>query len=470
MIVRPLIAATALLLAAPAIAAKPLSAQAAEVSFRTLYKGLVETNTTLSAGSCTKAARLAADHLAAAGMARENLHILVAPGHPDEGNLVAVFPGRDGKAKASTLMLAHLDVVEARREDWVRDPFTLIEEDGWFYARGAADAKSLAAIWVDTLARLARDGTRPRRTLKLALTCGEETNGAFNGAQWLAAEHRDLIDADFALNEGGGGKADENGLVVAQTVQVGEKTFANFELVATNPGGHSASPRPDNAIYDLSRAVLAVEAHRFPVEFTAVTRKALQARTMVEKSALAAAIAALLADPADAAADAVVASDPNLRSNTRTTCVATMLAAGHARNALAQKASANVNCRIFPGHSIEEIRAELAQAIGNPAITVTTLAPIRPAPPAPVLTPAVMRPMMAVSARHFPGVTLGASMANGYTDSTFLTAAGIPAFGVPGIWTGPEESGVHGLNERIRVKALFDGRAYLHDLIRAYGG
>lgn len=468
--VRALFAAAALLLATPASAAQPLSDEASEASFRALYKGLVETNTTLSAGSCTKAAQLAVDHLAAAGMARENLHLLIAPGHPEEGNLVAVFPGRDGKAKAATLMLAHLDVVEARREDWVRDPFTLVEEDGWFYARGAFDAKSLAAIWVDTLARFARDGTRPRRTLKLALTCGEETNGAFNGAEWLASQHRDLIDADFALNEGGGGKADENGLVVAQTVQVGEKTFANFELVATNPGGHSAAPRPDNAIYDLSRAVLAVEAHRFPVEFTDVTRKALLARTMVEKSAMAAAISALLDDPTDAGADAIVSSDPALRGNTRTTCVATMLAAGHARNALAQKASANVNCRIFPGHSIDQIRGELAQAIGNPAITVTALPPIRPAPPAPPLMPVVMRPMVAATARHFPGVALGVSMANGYTDSTFLTAAGIPAYGVPGIWTGPEESGVHGFNERIRVKALLDGRAYLYDLIRAYGG
>lgn len=463
----------ALGLAQPAWAAP----DAGEASFRSLYKGLVEINTTLSSGSCTRAATLAADHLAAAGMARDNLHVLTAPGHPEEGNLVAIFPGRDAKGragegagKAAVLLLAHLDVVEAKREDWIRDPFTLVEEDGWFYARGASDAKSLAAIWVDTLARFARDGTRPRRTVKLALTCGEETNGAFNGAEWLAKEHRALIDADFALNEGGGGEADATGRVHNQTVQVGEKIFANFELATTNPGGHSSAPRPDNAIYDLSRAMLAVEAHRFPVEFTEVTRAALAARARVERSAMAVAIAALLADPTDAEADKVISADPYLRSNTRTTCVATMVEAGHARNALAQSARANVNCRIFPGHAIEAIRAELVAAIGNPAVAVTTLPPVRPAPPAPPLTPTLMRPIEALTKRHYPGATVGVSMANGYTDSTFLTAAGIPAYGTPGLWSGPEETGVHGLNERIRVKALMDGRAFLYDLVRAYAG
>lgn len=463
MLIRRALLATTLLWATPAIAAP----DAGGASFLALYKGLVETNTTLSAGSCTKAAQLAADHLAAAGVPRENLHLLVAEGHPEEGNLVAVLPGRDRKAKAAVVMLAHLDVVEAKREDWARDPFKLVEEDGWFYGRGAVDAKSTAAVWVDTMARLAK-GPKPRRTLKLALTCGEETNGAFNGAEWLAKEHRALIDADFALNEGGGGQADAGGRVTSQTVQAGEKIFANFELATTNPGGHSAAPRPDNAIYDLSRAVSAVEAHRFPVEFTEVTRRALMDRIKVEKSAMAVAIGALLADPTDAEADKVVSTDAQLRSNTRTTCVATMLAAGHARNALAQKATANVNCRIFPGHTIEAIREQLAAAIANPAVTVTTLPPVRPAPPAPPATAKVLGPMEAVTAKHYPGVKLGLSMSNGYTDSTFLTAAGIPSYGAPGGWTGPEANGVHGLNERIRVKALMDLRAFSYDLIGAY--
>lgn len=463
--IRRILLAASLAVATPALAAP----DAGEASFRALYKGLVETNTTLSAGSCTKAAQLAADHLAAAGLPRANLQLLVAPDHLEEGNLVAVLPGRDRKAKAAVLMLAHLDVVEAKREDWARDPFTLIEEDGWFYGRGAVDAKSIAAIWVDTLARLAQ-GPKPRRTLKLALTCGEETNGAFNGAEWLAKEHRTLIDADFALNEGGGGQADAEGRVTSQTVQVGEKIFANFELATTNPGGHSAAPRPDNAVYDLSRAVLAVEAHRFPVEFTDVTRKALMQRVMVEKSAMAVAIAALLADPNDAEADKVVSTDAQLRSNTRTTCVATMLAAGHARNALAQTATANVNCRIFPGHTIEAIREELVAAIANPAVTVTTLPPVRPAPPAPPAARKVLGPMEAVIAKHYLGVKLGLSMSNGYTDSTFLTAAGIPSYGVPGGWSGPEPNGVHGLDERIRVNALLDQRAFLYDLVRLYAG
>ncbi|RVQ69327.1 M20/M25/M40 family metallo-hydrolase [Croceicoccus ponticola] len=451
----------------PAMAQGGDGPDAGWASFQGLYQALVETDTTLSGGSCTKAARIAADHLATAGMARENLHVIVATDHPEEGSLVAIYPGTDPKAGA-ILLMAHLDVVEARREDWQRDPFKLIEEDGWFFARGASDAKSLAAIWTDALARFARDGHRPRRTVKVMLTCGEETNGAFNGAEWLAANRRELIDAEFALNEGGGGTADIDGKVLTQTVQVGEKTFANYALETINPGGHSSLPRPDNAIYDLSRALLAVEALRFPVELTDVTRQSLAQEAKTGGAEMGAAIDALLADPTDATADAIVSTNPHLRGNTRTTCVATMVEAGHARNALPQRATANVNCRIFPGHAIEDVRGQLERAIGNDAIVVTTLPPVRPAPEAPPITKALMAPIETLVARHYPGAAVGIRMSNGYTDSTFLTAAGIPAYGTPGLWWGPEPNGIHGLDERIRVKSLMDGRAFLYDLVRAY--
>ncbi|AKM10364.1 M20/M25/M40 family metallo-hydrolase [Croceicoccus naphthovorans] len=458
-----------LLMAATALGATPALAADDDgwSSFRELYQALVETDTTLSNGSCTKAAKLAANHLAEAGMARENLHLITVPEHPEEGSLVAVYPGSDPDGGA-ILLLAHLDVVEAKPEDWERDPFTLIEEDGWFYARGAADAKSLAAVWTDTLARFARDRHTPGRTVKVALTCGEETNGAYNGAEWLAANRRDLIDADFALNEGGGGFATDDGLVLTQRVQVGEKIFANYELEVRNAGGHSSAPRPDNAIYELASALKAIEAYDFPVEFSDVTRASLQQRAESEKGELGAAISALLADPGDADADAVVSADANLRSNTRTTCVATMLEAGHARNALPQRATANVNCRIFPGHPIEEIRKALVTAIGDERVSVKTLDPIRPAPPPPPLSDDVIEPMKEMVGEHFPWASFGVTMSNGYTDSTFLTAAGIPAYGTPGPWSTGEPSGVHGLNERIRVDALKQGRAFLYDLIRAY--
>lgn len=459
----PVLALPLLATAVPALAAD----DSGWGDFRELYQGLVETNTTLSAGSCTKAAQLAADHLAAAGMARENLHLIVLEDHPDEGNLVAVYPGSDKDAGA-VLLLAHLDVVEADPADWDRDPFTLVEEDGWFYARGAADAKSLVAVWVDTLARFARKGHQPRRTVKVMLTCGEETNGAFNGAEWLAANRRELIDADFALNEGGGGFALADGTVVTQRVQVGEKVFANYLLDVRNPGGHSSAPRPDNAIYQLADALKAVEAHAFPVELSDVTRAALAQRAESEDGLLGAALRALLADTTDTRADAVISADPELRSNTRTTCVATLLDAGHASNALAQRATANINCRIFPGHSIEKIRDELAAAIGDPDVSVTTVPPERPAPPAPPLDEAVLGPMREQLAIHFPKASFGVAMSNGYTDSTFLTAAGIPAYGTPGPAFTAEPSGVHGLNERIRIDTLKNARAFLYDLIRAY--
>ena len=260
-----------------------------KAAFRALYKELVETNTTLSSGSCTLAAERMAAHLKAAGFPDSDLHPFSVPDHPKEGGLVAILPGRDPKAKA-VLMLAHLDVVEAKREDWTRDPFTFIEENDRFYARGVNDDKEMAAIWVDTMARFKKEGFRPKHTLKMALTCGEETIGAFNGAQYLATHERGLIDAAFALNEGGGGLLDANGKPIFQGIQVGEKLPANFTLEVTNPGGHSSRPLPDNAIYHLASALLRVQAYRFPVQFTDTTRdsfgKLAATRTPEERQAI----------------------------------------------------------------------------------------------------------------------------------------------------------------------------------------
>ena len=453
-------------LLAPAVAAdKPLRPD--QAAFRELYEELVETNTTLSSGSCTLASERMAARLKAAGMPDSQIILFAHPDHPKEGGLVAVYPGTS-KTLKPILAIAHIDVVEAKREDWVRDPFTLIEENGYFYARGAADDKAMAATLVDTLIRFQRTGYKPKRTVKIALTCGEETNGAFNGMEWLAANKRELIDAEFALNEGGGGTSDGKGKVVEQAMQVGEKTFATYRLETRNPGGHSSVPRPDNAIYQLAHALVRIEAHKFPVEMSETTRTYFREAGAGRKDAIGAAMVALAANPADKAAEAIVNREPFLHSNLRTTCVATMLDGGHARNALAQRAGAYVNCRIFPGHSVEEIRAELAKVIADPEVQITALQPLRPTPPAPPLDAKVMGPAKALAAKYFPGVPVVPLMSNGYTDSTFLTAAGIPAYGVPGAWGDPDGNGAHGLNERIEVRSVYVGRDYLYDLIKAY--
>ena len=438
-----------------------------QLAFRGLYEELVETNTTLSEGSCTLAAERMAARLRAAGFADADLTLFAAPENPKEGGLVAVYRGSSNKVKP-ILLIAHIDVVEARRADWTRDPFTLIEEGGYFYARGSADDKSMAAVWVDALVRFKQQNYKPRRSVKLALTCGEETNGAFNGAQWLTENRRDLIDAEFALNEGGGGDSDGKGKLIGQTVQVGEKTFANYRLETRNVGGHSSVPVRDNAIYQLARALTNIDGHEFPAEMTETTRTYFARTGASRGDAVGKAMVALAANLQDKAAETLVNTERFLHSNLRTTCVATMLDGGHAKNALPQRAGANVNCRIFPGHSIEAIRTELAAVIGDAGVTIEALPPVRPTPPAPPLDAKIIGPMERLAAKYFPGVPVTPLMANGYTDATFLGAAGIPTYGVPGIWGDPDGNGAHGLNERLEVRSLYVGRDYLFDLVKAY--
>nr|WP_114227808.1 MULTISPECIES: M20/M25/M40 family metallo-hydrolase [Sphingomonas] len=468
---RSIIAATLLAAtAAPAFAQAPAPATALrpdQVEFRRVYKELVETNTTLSAGSCTLAAERMAAYLKSAGIPDSDLHPFVEPSHPKEGGLVVVYPGRQPTARP-VLMLAHIDVVEAKREDWTRDPFTLVEENGNFYARGAADDKAMASIWVDTLARMAREKYRPRRTLKLALTCGEETSGAFNGAEYLAKNQRQLIDAAFAVNEGGGGKLDANGTPRFLGIQVGEKLSQNYTLEVTNPGGHSSRPVPDNAIYHLAHALTAIEATRFPVMFSATTRDFYTRMAPTRPADQRAAITALLANPNDVAARALLEREPDDNAILHTNCVATMLDAGHATNALPQRARANINCRIFPGTSAEDVRQTLIKAIADPKVAVS-LREVRNAPaPPPPLDPKVLGPAETLAKQMFPGVPLVRIMSAGATDGAFLTPVGIPTYGISGYFGDPDGNGVHGLNERVRVSVLYNSRDYLQRLIRIY--
>jgi len=439
-----------------------------QVEFRALYKELVETNTTASSGSCTLAAERMAARLKAAGLPESDLHLFSTPERPKEGGLVAIYPGRDAKAKA-VLMLAHLDVVEAKREDWTRDPFKLVEENGYFYARGVIDDKSMAAIWVDTLIRFKKEGYRPGRTIKLALTCGEEGGSPFDGAEYLAKNKRDLIDAAFALNEGGYGLLDASGKPMFQGIQVGEKLAQNYTLEVTNPGGHSSRPMPDNAIYHLAHALVRIEGYRFPVTFNDTTRDFFGRMAQIAPPEQRAAITALLKDPSDQAAQAVVERNPDSNAVLHTNCVATTLDAGHAQNALPQRARANVNCRIFPGTSAEAVRATLEQVIADPKVKVS-LREVRNAPsPPPPLDPKVLGPAETLAKEMWPGVPVMRMMLAGATDGAFLTPVGIPTYGISGAFADPDGSGVHGLNERVRVKVLYDSRDYLYRLMKIYG-
>ena len=437
-------------------------------AFFGLYKELVETNTTLSVGSCTKAAAQIATRLKAAGYADAEITQFSTPDHPREGGLVAVLPGTDKRMKPM-LLLAHLDVVEAKREDWARDPFTLIDEGDYYYARGTVDDKAMAAAWADAMIRFKTSGYKPKRTIKLALTCGEETTFAFNGAQWLAQNRPELIAAEFALNEGGGGRLDEKGNRQLLAVQVGEKASQNYTFEATNPGGHSSQPVPDNAIYELSDALQAVRHHEFPVRFTDTTRAFFLATAAAVPVPIGDAIKRLLANPDDREADALISRDKAMHSTLRTTCVATLLNAGHAENALPQRATGNVNCRIFPGETVEGTLAVLQQLAG-PKVKVTANAPIRPTAIPPALDPKILGPMRAVAAKHFPGLPLLPMMSTGATDGIFLEAIGIPVYGAPGTFLETDLNGVHGLNERIRKASLYDMRDYLYDLAKAYAG
>ncbi|MBI1196896.1 MAG: M20/M25/M40 family metallo-hydrolase [Phenylobacterium sp.] len=428
---------------------------------------MVETNTTFSAGDCTVAAQRMADRLKAAGFADADLHLIVPPDRPKDGNLVAVYPGKDPKAKA-VLLLAHIDVVEAKREDWTRDPFKLIEEDGYFYGRGVADDKAQAAIWTDMLIRFKQAGYKPRRTVKMALTCGEEGGGQINGASYLARNDRDLIDAGIALNEGGAGMLDGAGKPVSQNILVAEKYPVSFTFEVTNPGGHSSRPVPDNAIYRLARALDRLSQYEFPVTFNDANRAFFERMSKVVGGEDGAAMAAIVANPQDAEADARLSKNPSYHAYLRTTCVATMLDAGHAANALPQRARATVNCRILPGVPIDEVQATLEKVAADPEVKITAGRRMMVAAKPPALTPQVLGPIEKITADMWPGVPVVPLMEAGATDSTALNAVGIPAYGVSGIFWDPDLGHIHGLNERIRVKSVMEGREFLYRLVKAY--
>ncbi len=460
----------AVLRLALALLAAPLAAQSAPAPLppapdralaRAIYAELVGINTAHSTGSTTDAARAMAKRLLDAGLPAADVQVLEPV--PRKGNLVARYRG-NGSAPPMVL-LAHLDVVEARDDDWSLPPFTLTERDGWFYGRGTVDDKAMAAIWVATLVRYRREGFVPDRDLVVVLTADEE-GGPDNGAAWLLEHHPELVRGAFVLNEGGGGQR-RDGTRLANRVQVAEKTFQSFTLEARDRGGHSSVPRRDNPIYRLSAALVRVQQLEFPVRLNETTREFFRRMAPLEPGPLGAAMAALVRNPDDREALARLDADPPVHALLRTTCVATELTGGHAPNALPQLARATVNCRLVPGDRPADAQAALVAAITDTAVTVTPV--VEPhslvTDPSP-LDPAVLGAIERQTQAMWPGIPVVPFMSTGATDGLFYRAAGIPVYGVSGLFGDVEDNRAHGRDERMRVDAFFEGQEFLYRLVK----
>jgi acetylornithine deacetylase/succinyl-diaminopimelate desuccinylase-like protein len=439
-----------------------------EAAFRDLYKELVEINTTRSVGSCTRAAEAMRTRLAAAGIPASDMQILAPADRPNDGALIALLHGREPRLKP-ILLLAHIDVVEAKREDWERDPFKLVEENGWFYARGASDDKAMAAVFTDSLIRYSREGFKPRRDIKLALTCGEETPDKYNSVSWLVNSQPAVLDAEFALNEGAGGELDANGKPVALQIQAGEKVYQDFALTASDVGGHSSRPTHDNPIVRMSVGVAKLGAYNFPVALNDATRGYLQAESRLVSAPIAADMQAVLANPGgEDAVERLWAVNPGWNSMLRTTCTPTEIAGGHAPNALPQHVLVNVNCRILPGVPIASVQEQIAGVLADAKIAVAPTGDPGIQSPPPPLNANILGPVRTVADRIWPGVAIVPTMSTGATDGRFLNAHGVPTYGLSGMFHDAEGSHAHGLNERIRVVSLLNGRRFLYEIVKIY--
>lgn len=440
---------------------------AGQAAFRDIYREMVETDTSSVSGSCTLLAQRIAARFRKAGFAENQITFFVDMAFPLDGGLVVKVPGTSAKAKP-VLLMGQLDVVNAWAIHWKTDPYKLVEKDGYFYGRGAYDQKALAAVWVDTLLRLRTEGFKPKRPITLAMTCGEEAGSRFNGARWLTEHRPDLVAAEFALNEGGGGETDGHGKVINQSIAVGEKEMVSFDLEAMSEGGHSAIPCHDNAIYSLAEAVLKVRALKFPLRFNDTTRTYFAKIGAARGDAIGAAMVRLAADPSDSAAEAVVSTDRIYNAMLHTTCVTTLIQGGYVISALPQTAKASINCRIIPGEDAEGTRTALYNAIGNPDMVLTRLGGVQPRAVQPPLDPRVIAPAEKLVAQYFPGVPLVPSMMAYMSDARYLGLLNIPVYGVPGLYTDPDGSNMHGHNERMAVASVMTAREFLHDLVKVY--
>ncbi len=465
----------AVLLLVASLGAAPLDVATRKLA-HDIFQQLIEINTTDSVGSTTIAADAMAKRLLAAGFTAEDVKVL---GPNDrKGNMVARYRGTGSASLKPILIICHLDVVEARREDWTTDPFKFVEKDGYYYGRGTQDMKESDAILVTTFIRFKREGYQPDRDIILALTADEE-GGKSNGVDWLLKNHRELVDAAFALNPDSGGVTTVKGKPLNVDVEANEKLYADFELDATNPGGHSSLPVPDNAIYHVADALSRLEHAPFPFELNPITRTYFERRAALESGQTAADMKAILRTPPDAEAFARLSKDARFNSLMRTTCVATRLSAGHANNALPQQAQANVNCRILPGHTMEEVRQELIRIFADPKITVKYVdnagnvsdrAPESKAFAA-VLPPAeVMQPLERVTDSMWPSAPVIPEMETGASDSVYTIAAGIPSYGVSGVALDQDDVRAHGKDERLPEKSFYDGVEFYYRYLKALTG
>ena len=455
----------------------PTASPADRAEAREIFKQLIEINTTdTPKGSVTAASVAMQKRFLDAGFPAEDVHLLGPD--PNKQNLIVRMRASGSPTQKPVLFLCHIDVVEALPSDWSTNPFEFVEKDGFFYGRGTQDMKESDAALVATFLRLHREGYKPRRDLILALTADEE-GGKFNGAAWLVKQHRDLVDAAFVINPDSGGVELNHGRAVVADVEATEKVYADYQITAINPGGHSSRPRPDNAIYELMAALNKLAAYSFPFELNEVTRTYFKNLAAQETNQTAQDINAILATPPDMAAATRLGAEPSFNSNFRTTCVATRLSGGHANNALPQTAQANVNCRIFPGHSPEEIRQQLISLFADSKLSVkyvsdagkvSDTAPERKAivPPAPLKE--VFDPLTRLTQAIWPGVPVTPVMENGASDSIYFAQAGIPCYGYSAIALERDDVRAHGQDERLPVDSYWKSLDFFYSFSKALGG
>src|ERR1700733_5569716 len=455
----------------------PTASAADRAEAREIFKQLIEINTAdTPSGNVTTATVAMQRRFLDAGFAPDDVRLL----GPDarKQNLVVRIHAAGQPTEKPVLFLCHIDVVEALRADWHTDPFEFVEQDGYYYGRGTQDMKDSDAALVATFLRLHREGYKPPRDLILALTADEE-GGKFNGAAWLVQQHRELVDAAFVINPDAGGVELDHGHTVVADVEATEKVYSDYQVTAVNRGGHSSIPRPDNAIYELTTALNKLAAYQFPFEMNEVTRTYFKNLAERETGQTAADMRAILGTPADLAAASRLSAEPSFNSNFRTTCVATRLEGGHANNALAQTAQANVNCRIFPGHSPEEIRQLLIAVFGDDKLTVKYVsdagvvadsAPERKAmvPPAPIKE--VFDPLTRFTQALWPGTPVTPVMENGASDSIYFAQAGIPCYGYSAIALERDDDRAHGQDERLPIDSYWKSLDFFYLFAKTVGG
>jgi acetylornithine deacetylase/succinyl-diaminopimelate desuccinylase-like protein len=461
---RGLIAGLGLAVAATVWAspAPPLAPPADQQLARDMLKGLVEINTTHAHGS-TEAAKAIQGWLLSGGFPANDVVFLAPPDHPTKGNVVVRYRGKH--PKDAVLFLGHLDVVDARPEDWSVDPFKLTEQDGWFYGRGTIDMKDGDAALVESLIRLKREKFVPDRDLIVAFTADEEAGGDSNGPAFLLKQHRELIDAAVVVNLDGGGGGTKNGERQFFEVGTSEKTYVTFTLETTSPGGHGSLPGPDNAIYRLAAALSRLEAFKFPVALTATTRASFDAFSALEKASTASDMHAVAQSPPDLAAAERLSQNVRLNAQLRTTCVATLISGGHAENALPQRARATIQCRMLPGDSAENVQNLLIATLADPAVRVTLDAPPIVSPESPP-TPQLLKKVTLLVHSMWPGVPIIPTMATGFSDDRQTRNAGMPSYDISGVWADVDENRAHGRDERIGIHAFDESVEFTYRLLK----